>query len=184
MPPVNPGRPSSDEYAPYYADYIRLVPDGDIITILDRQIEESVAYLAKFTEAQAQWRPASGEWNVTEIVGHLADTERAFAYRALCFARNSSTPLPGVDPDGFMTDAGFAKRSLADVVDEFIAVRRASIPLFRSLEAQAWSRRGIADGNPITVRALAYVTAGHERHHTRDFPRHLAMETGKPTSGP
>lgn len=179
-----PGRPNSTEYHPYYADYIRLVPDGDIITILERQIEQTVASLAKFSETHAQWRPAPGEWNVTEIVGHLADVERAFAYRALCFARNSPAPLPGLDPDVFMTDAGFAKRSLADVVDEFVAVRRATVPLFRSLDAQAWLRGGIADGNPISVRALAYTTAGHERHHALDFPRHLAMGAQKTNEGP
>ncbi len=180
----NPGRPCSDEYPPYYDEYIRLVPEGDIITILDRQIEERVVFLAQFTEAQAQCRPAPGAWNVTEIVGHLADIERAFAYRAVCFARNSPAPLPGIDPDGFMTDAGFAKRALTDVVDEFVAVRRASLPLFRSLEARAWARNGIADGNPITVRALAYTMAGHERDHALDFPRHLATGDEKADTQP
>jgi hypothetical protein len=184
MAPENLGSPRSDEYAPYYAGYIRLVPDGDIIMILDRQIEETVGFLARFTEAQAQWRPAPGEWNVTEIVGYLADTERAFAYRALSFARGSVAPLSGVDPDGFMADAGFAKRSLADVVDEFAAVRRASISHLRSLDARAWSRDGIADVNPITVRALAYAMAGHERHHALDFPRHLTMGDRKADERP
>jgi hypothetical protein len=172
---ASPGRPSSDEYAPFYDGYVRLVPDGNIITILDWQIEETVASLAPFSEEQAQWRPAPGEWNVTEIVGHLADTERAFAYRALTFARNDPAPLPGVDPDRFMADAGFANRSLADVVAEFVTVRRASVALLRGLDGQAWSRCGVADGNAITVRALAYTMAGHERHHALDFPRHRAM---------
>ncbi len=167
----NPGRPRSDEYAPFY--------DGDIVTILEQQIEATAASLVRFSETQAQWRPVTGEWNVTEIVGHLADTERAFAYRALSFARDSTAPLPGIDPDAFMRDAGFATRALTDVVDEFVAVRRASLPLFRSLEPSAWLRSGIADGNSITVRALAYAIAGHERHHARDFPRHLAMGDAK-----
>ncbi len=170
-----PGRPHDGEYLPYYAQYIRRVPDGDIIAILDRQIDETVALLSTFTAEQGQWRPAPGEWNAVEIVGHLADTERVFAYRALSFARNDPAPLPGMDPDGFMAGANFADRSLADVVAEFVAVRRASVAFVRSLDAAAWTRSGVADGNPISVRALAYIMAGHELHHARDFPRHHAM---------
>jgi len=175
MTQTHPGRPDAREYVPYYDTYIRLVPDGDIVEILDRQIDETVAALSSFTTEQAQWRPAPGEWNAVEIVGHLADTERVFAYRALSFARNDPAPLPGMDPDGFMAGANFADRSLADVVAEFVAVRRASVALVRSLDAAAWTRSGVADGNPISVRALAYIMAGHELHHARDFPRHRAM---------
>jgi hypothetical protein len=175
MTSVIPSRPDTGEYAPYYADYVQLVPDGDITTILEQQIDATVAFLASFSEAQAQWRPAPGEWNVTEIVGHIADVERSFAYRSLCFARNDPTPLPGIDPDGFMVDAGFAKRPLSDVVDELVAVRRASVALLRSFDAAAWERRGTADGKGISVRALAYLMAGHERHHALDFPRHRDM---------
>ena len=172
---VNPGHPTFDEYLDYYDNYIRLVPEGAITTILEEQVAGTVATLASFSAAQAQWRPAPGEWNATEIVGHLADTERAFAYRALTFARNDPGPLPGIDPDGFMVDAGFASRSLADVVEEFVAVRRASIALFRSLDEAAWFRQGVASGSTMSVRALAYVIAGHEIHHARDFPKHRAM---------
>jgi DinB superfamily len=172
---MNPGHPGSEEYPLYYTDYIRLVPDGDIVTILEQQISETIATLASFSTAQAQWRPTPGEWNVTEIVGHVADIERAFAYRALTFARNDPGPLPGIDPDAFMIDAGFANRSLTDIVQEFVAVRRASVALLHSFDEAAWSRRGIADENAITVRALAYTMAGHERHHALDFPKHRAM---------
>lgn len=175
MTSVMPSRPNADEYAPYYDGYIRLVPDGDIATILERQIDETITYLSGFSEAQAQWRPAPGEWNVIEIVGHIADIERAFAYRAMRFARNDRTPLPGIDPDGFMVEAGFARRPLANVLAELVAVRRASVALLRGFDAAAWERRGTADGNGISVRALAYVMAGHERHHALDFPRHRDM---------
>jgi len=175
---THPGRPDAREYVPYYDTYIRLVPDGDIIEILDRQIDETVAFLSSFTAEQAQWRPGLDEWNTVQIVGHLADTERVFAYRALSFARNDPAPLPGMDPDGFMAGANFADRSLADVVAEFVAIRRASVALVRSLDAAAWTRSGVADGNPISVRALAYIMAGHELHHARDFPRHRAMGDG------
>lgn len=175
MTDTHPGRPGEGEYLSYYGQYIRLVPDGDIVDILDRQIDETVAALSSFTAEQAQWRPAPGEWNAVEIVGHLADTERVFAYRALSFARNDPTPLPGMDQNIFMAGANFADRSLADVVAEFAAVRRASVALMRSLDAAAWTRSGVTDGNPISVRALAYSMAGHELHHAKDFPRHHAM---------
>ncbi len=175
---VRPGRPDDGEYVPFYATYIRLVPDGDIIEILDRQIDETVTFLSTFTAEQAAWRPAPGEWNTKEIVGHLADAERIFAYRALSFARNDPAPLPGMDPDAFMAGASFADRSLPDVVAEFLAVRRASVALLRSLDAAAWTRSGVADENPISVRALVYSMAGHELHHARDFPHHHAMGDG------
>ncbi len=178
MTHVNPGRPGDGEYVPYYGTYIQKVPDGDILDILDRQIGETVAALSTITAEQEAWRPAPGEWNLREIVGHLSDAERVFAFRAFWFARNDPTPLPGMDPDGFMAGANFADRSLADLVAEFAAVRRASMTLIRSLDAAAWARGGVADGNPISVRALAYIIAGHELHHARDFPRHRAMDGG------
>ncbi|MDQ6833283.1 MAG: DinB family protein [Chloroflexota bacterium] len=175
---THPGRPGDGEYVPFYATYIRLVPDGDLLAILDQQIDETVVFLSTFMAEQAAWRPAPGEWNVKEIVGHLADAERVFAYRALCFARNDPTPLPGMNPDGFMVGACFADRSLPDVVEEFVAVRRASVALLGSLDAAAWMRSGVADGNPISVRALAYTIAGHALHHDKDFPNHRAMGEG------
>lgn len=175
MSQANPGRPVADEYRSFYDTYIRLVPDDDIIALLDTQIAEAVAALAPFTPAQADWRPAPGEWNAKEIVGHLADAERVFVYRALCFARADPTPLPGMDPDGFMAAANFADRSLDDLVDEFAAIRRTSLALFRSLDAAAWARGGVADGSPVSVRALAYIIVGHALHHAQDFPRHRSM---------
>lgn len=175
MSSMNPGRPGADEYRPYYDTYIRLVPDGDIIAQLDKQIGETVATLTPFTTAQAEWRPAPEEWSAKEIVGHLADAERVFAFRALWFARNDPAPLPGMDPDGFMAGANFADRSLDDIVAEFVAIRRASLAFFRSLDAAAWARSGVADGSPVSVRALAYIIAGHELHHAKDFPKHCGM---------
>lgn len=175
MTDVNSVRPTAGEYAAYYHGYILRVPDGDIVDLLERQIAETVTLLSPFTPEQARWRPAPGEWNALEIVGHLSDTERAFAYRAMCFARDVPKPLPGLDPDEFMVSASFAERTLADVVDEFVAVRRASIALLRGLDAAAWVRSGVADGNPVSVRALAYIMAGHVLHHAADFPKHRAM---------
>lgn len=172
---VNPGRPQVGEFLDYYGQYINMVPEGDISSILERQIDETVGTLSAFSDEQAAWRPAPGEWNVIEIVGHLADMERVFAYRAVSFARNSPGALPDIDPDVFMAEAGFARRALADVVAEFVAVRQASVLLFRSLDEAAWLRRGIASDHEVSVRALAYITAGHELHHALDYPKHRAM---------
>jgi hypothetical protein len=174
---VNPGRPGADEYRPFYDTYISLVPDSDIIAQLDTQNEETVATLRPFTAAQAEWRPAPGGWNAKEVVGHLADVERVFAFRALWFARNDATPLPGMDQETFMAGANFADRSLDDLVAELVAIRRASLVFFRSLDAAAWARSGVADGSPVSVRALAYIIAGHELHHAKDFPKHRSMGT-------
>ena len=131
------------------------------------------ALLASFSPAAARYRPAPGEWNTPEIVGHLADMERVFTYRALRIARGDLRPLEGVDDvDGYVTAAGFAGRSLADVAAEFAAVRGASLALFRSLDEAAWARIGTADGNPFSVRALGYIVAGHELHHLPDIRRY------------
>jgi DinB family protein len=172
---VNPGRPQSGEFLEYYGRYINLVPQGDITSLLEQQIDETVETLSTFSDEQAAWRPAPGEWNVIEIVGHLADMERVFAYRAVSFARKSPGALPDIDPDDFMAEAGFARRPLADVVAEFVAVRQATMTLFRSLDEAAWLRRGVASDNEVSVRALAYISAGHELHHSLDFPKHRAM---------
>ncbi len=169
MTDSNPGRPTAGEYLPYYEPYIRRVPVGDIVAIFARQIAETVAFFAPFSPEQARWRPAPGEWSVIEIVGHLADSERIFSYRALRIARNDPTPLPGADLEAYVPAADFESRTLPDVVGEYVAVRHATVALLRSLDAAAWTRRGTADGNPISVRALAYILAGHETHHVEEL---------------
>lgn len=175
MAHVNPGRPTEKEYGAYYGVYVRRVPDGDLIATLDRQSGETERLLASYTEAQAAWRPAPGEWNATEIVGHLADAERVFAYRALCFARGDTTPLPGMDQEVFMREAGFAHCPLVEVAAEFRAVRGATMALLRGLDAAAWERGGTASEMPVSVRALAYIIAGHELHHVADLERYPAL---------
>ncbi len=169
MTAINPGRLADGEYLPYYEPYIRRVPDGDIVAIFERQIAETTAFFAPFSAEQARWRPAPEEWSVIEIVGHLADSERIFSYRALRIARNDPTPLPRVDFESYVPAAGFERRALADVVGEYVAVRHATLALLRGLDAAAWIRRGTADGNAISVRALAYILAGHETHHVEEL---------------
>lgn len=159
------GRPDPTEYAPYYGKYINLVAEGDIVTTLGRQLDDTLALLEGISEAQADSRYAEGKWSIKEVIGHMIDTERIFGYRALRFARNDRTPLSGFEQDDYVSNGGFAGQSLSDLASEFGHVRRASISLLRGLTGEAWDRRGVASDNEVSVRALAYIMAGHELHH-------------------
>lgn len=158
-------RPAPDEYAPYNAQYVDLVPGGDVLDLLEKQREEMLVLLDSLSEEEAEHRYAPGKWSLKEVVGHLIDTEWIFAYRALCFARGEQQALPGYDQDAYVEGADFDERSVDDLATEYRAVREATLLLFRSLSAEAWSRRGIANEQTLSVRAAAYVVAGHERHH-------------------
>ncbi len=153
--------PAADEYAASYADYVARVPPGDIIAQLKRQIGETAALLGPLDRR----RYAPGKWSVIEIVGHLADAERIFAYRALRFARGDQSPLPGFDENTYVPAAECERRALADVLAELEAVRAATVALFANLPEAAWTRSGVASGHRMTVRAAARVIAGHELHH-------------------
>jgi DinB superfamily len=158
-------RPTTDEYAPYYGTYINKVPERDLVDLLSQQIEETSILLASISEAQASMAYATGKWSIKEVVGHLSDTERIIAYRALRIARGDVTPLPGFEQDDYVRTAGFDSRQLADLIDEFRSVRAATLSLLCTLDATALQRHGVANGMPVSVRALAYIIAGHERHH-------------------
>jgi hypothetical protein len=158
-------RPEAGEYLPYYGKYISLVPSGDILATLVQQLGETLALLRSLSESQADSRYAPGKWSIKEVVGHIIDTERILAYRALRFARNDQTPLPGFEPDGYVRHAEVGGCKLDDLVNEFELVRRANLCFFRRLDGAAWRRRGIASDGEISVRALAYTIAGHEKHH-------------------
>ena len=158
-------RPASNEYAPYYEKYISLVPEGDILNTLARQLDSTLQLLFGIEESQADKRYEPGKWSIKELVGHLVDSERVFAYRALRFARNDQTSLPGFDQDEYVRNAIFGERQLADLAEEFEHVRRANLHFFGSLGEDAWIRRGIANDVEVSVRALAYIMAGHEAHH-------------------
>jgi len=158
-------RPAADEYAPYYAKYVDLVPDGDIVTGLAEQIEDTLDLFRWLPEDRAATRYAPGKWSIKEVAGHLIDSERIFAYRALRFARGDRQPLAGFEQDQYIPAANFDARSMKDLADEFEHVRRSTILLFRSLDGEAWARRGIASEAEVSVLALAYIIAGHERHH-------------------
>lgn len=163
--PAVPGRPQAGEHAPYYERYVGLVPEEDVLAVLARQLDEVPALLGGLAEERAGFRYAPGKWSVKEVVGHVADTERIFAYRALRFARGDATPLPGFEQEGYVQHAGFGRWRLADLLAEWEHQRRANLLLLGHLDAAAWERRGEASGNQVSVRALAYVLAGHVRHH-------------------
>jgi len=158
-------KPQSDEYAPSYGRYIDLVPSGSILATLQRQLAETRDLLARLTEEKAGYRYAPGKWSIKEVIGHVADSERVFTYRALRFARNDATPLPGFEQDGYVTNGRFDRRPLQDLRTEYEHVRLASIALFAPLAEEAWTKRGIANAVEVSVRALAWIIAGHEIHH-------------------
>ncbi|MGA2739817.1 MAG: DinB family protein [Bryobacteraceae bacterium] len=157
--------PDPSEYAAYYGKYITLVGGNDVVSALEDQPRETLALLSGLSEQQGDYRYAPGKWSVKEMLGHVIDAERVFAYRALRFARNDGTPLASFEQDDYVRAGGFGERRLADLIEEFVCVRRASVWLFRELSPEAWMRQGVASGNPVSVRAVAYIIAGHELHH-------------------
>ncbi|HEX7071887.1 MAG TPA: DinB family protein, partial [Rhodothermales bacterium] len=158
-------RPEADEYAPFYHKYVSRVPDGDIVELLASQIEETTGLLSRVTDEQAAYRYAPGKWSVREVVGHMTDTERVMAYRAMCVARGEKAPLPRFDEDAYVANADFDSRSMAELIEDFRTARRNSIRLLAPISDETSVRRGTASENPVTVRALAYIIAGHELHH-------------------
>lgn len=157
--------PARSEAAEYYFTYIGRVPDGDVLELLDEQTGETLAFLEGISEETSLHRYAPGKWSIRDVVQHLSDTERVFAFRAFWFARGFDTPLPSFDQDDAAAIARADDRPWRDVVEEFRAVRASTTAFFRSLPDEAWERRGIASGNPFTVRALAYTVVGHVTHH-------------------
>jgi DinB superfamily len=159
------GKPDTTEYLPYYSKYVSLVPEGDILSVLGKQIEETADLLKSIPESHGCFRYAPGKWSIKELVGHLVDCERVFAYRAMRFARNDKTPLPGFEQDDYVRNAAFDNCPLSDLAAEFKSVRQSTIYLFRHLALNAWMRRGLANDSQASVRALAHIIAGHELHH-------------------
>lgn len=163
--PVRISRPGADEYAPYYAKYVEKVPGGDLLALLERQGKDTAALLRDLPDGAARHRYAPDKWSVKEVLGHIADAERVFAYRALCIARGDQTPLPSFDENAYAGASGADARPMADLAAEFLAVRAASVALLAGLDEERLARRGTASGKTISVRALAHVIAGHEKHH-------------------
>ena len=158
-------RPATDEYVAHFATYIDKVTEPDVVAMLAAQKQSTAKLLAGLTEPQAAYRYAPGKWSLREIIGHLSDAERIFAYRLLRIARGDATPLPGFDENDYVPAGQFERRPLASVAAEFASVRDASLTLLQGLDAEALARRGTASGKPISARALAFIIAGHEKHH-------------------
>ncbi|MCC7139913.1 MAG: DinB family protein [Planctomycetes bacterium] len=158
-------RPGPDECASEAGAYVARVAGDDAAPRLAAQVEVAARRLGPLDDARALHRYAPGKWSVKEVVGHLADTERVYAYRALSFARGDATPLPGFDEDAWTPQGRFDARPLADLLAEWTAVRAATVALFRGLPADALVRKGVANGTPVSVRALAWLAVGHAEHH-------------------
>jgi len=158
-------RPDATEHVPYFGRYTTLVPDGSIAETLRKQRDETAALLARVPANLEDYRYAEGKWSVKEVVGHITDAERVFAYRALRIGRGDETPLAGFDENQYVSAGRFGARTLASLAAEFRAVREATLHLLDGLDEAALSRRGTASGNPVSARALFWIAAGHERHH-------------------
>ena len=165
--PLSVGRPQSGEYAPYYERYISLITGTEIVATLEAQRRQMLLLLSGRDDSDGNFRYAPDKWTAKEVLGHVCDTERIFAYRLLRIARADRTPIEGFEQDDYIRNGPFASIALCDAVDDYIAVRRATLTLLRNLDEPAWSRRGIANNNEVSVRALAYIIAGHELHHCR-----------------
>jgi hypothetical protein len=158
-------RPDATEYPPFFARYVAGVPEDDVVAALRDSGREVLAVLAAIPDTRGGFRYGPDKWTIREVVGHMIDAERIFGYRALRLARGDATPLPGFEENEYARAAGSDARTLTDLVDELRVVREGTVRLFQSFPAEAWMRRGVVNGREVSVRALAYITAGHARHH-------------------
>lgn len=158
--------PTTDEYAPFYEDYIqRAQQRDDLQAALPQQVEELHSALGSLSDAQARFKPGPNEWSIKEVVGHLSDVERVFSYRLLRISRNDATPLPGFEQEDYVRAAGFDDYSLDDLLSEFEHLRRANMIVIQHMSPEAIDRRGTASGMAVSVRALIYMMIGHVDHH-------------------
>ena len=160
-------KPKSGDFNPYYDRYISLIGDDDIIEVLEEQRKTSEKLLETFTEKQGNYSYADGKWTVKEVLGHVIDTEKIMAYRALAFARGEKQSLPGFEQDDYVAESNFNNRSLDDLINEFLTARESNIILFNSFDEEILNRRGTASDSEVTVLALIYIIAGHEKHHMK-----------------
>lgn len=164
--PVYP-RPDAAEYPTFYAGYVNGMAEGNLLAMLESQIEEIAGTLGALPDSRGDFAYAPGKWTLKEVVGHIADAERIFSYRALRIARGDETPLPGFDEKAYVPNSGAGARSLASLVGELRAIRASTQALLRDLPADSVNRKGTASGGSVTVRAIAWIIAGHAAHHFR-----------------
>ena len=158
-------RPETDEYEQGFAGYVGLVPETDVMPILRAQADEIRLLAAGLSPERETYRYAAGKWSVRDILGHIADGERVFAYRALCISRGDQASLPGFDQDDYVATAGFDSWTAAELAEDFARLRASTLALLEHLTPAQWSQAGIANDKRVTVRALAFIIAGHTRHH-------------------
>ena len=158
-------RPAPSEAAPYYFNYIDRVESDDVVQVLTTQLDEAVAFLGSVSEEKSLHRYAPDKWSLRQLLNHINDTERLFVFRALWFARGFEEPLPSFDQNVAVSGSGADAVSWSDLVKEFRSIRQSTIAFFQSLPDGAWDKAGIASDNRFTVRALAYIAAGHVTHH-------------------
>jgi DinB superfamily len=162
------GHPDDNELAPHAKPYVTLVPEGNITDLLAAQGKRTLKLLEPVSDDYAAiFAYAPGKWTIKQILGHLIDTERIFATRALRLARNDATPLPGFDQDDYVASAGSNSRKLSDLLNEFRLVRESTLALYQSFPLEAWTRRGLVNNWHLSVRGIAFTTAGHELHHVK-----------------
>jgi hypothetical protein len=159
------GQPEATEYAPYFERYVSLVRTGDILSTLEEQKGAFRRALSALPAERAGFRYAPDKWTIREVVGHCTDAERVFAFRALCFGRGEEAPLPSFDENEYARQSGHDSVPLPDLLEEFETVRTATLLQFRHFPDGVWRRAGVASGNPVSVRALAHIAAGHVAHH-------------------
>jgi hypothetical protein len=169
-------RPEPSEYAPFYHQYVESVPDGDVVAFLRSGGRELLEAIRRIPQARAGHRYGPEKWTIRQVIGHLIDAERIFSYRALRAARGDRTPLASFDENAYVRTAGSDARTLADLAREMECVRDASVMLFESLPDEAWGLSGIASSKEVSVRALAYITAGHARHHLQILRERYGVE--------
>jgi DinB superfamily len=171
-------RPGPDEHATFYSDYVGLVVGSDVFAALRSGMAEMLGILSGMTDDQAMTHHPPYTWSIKEVVGHLIDCERIMSYRALRIARGDTTPLPGFDESPYVQASGSDARALADLIEEYELVRRSTLSLLESFPEAAWDRRGTANDHPVSVRALAFIVAGHERHHAVILRKRLGLASG------
>jgi hypothetical protein len=158
-------RPAPSEYYAHFDRYISLVPESEVVPVMKAQADDLRTRLDALTEQQAGFRYAPGKWTPREMLGHVIDCERIFAYRALCLARGESQSLPGFEQDDYAAVAGHEAVPFTALVDEFAALRASHVHMFGHLDDRAWTRMGLVNGHPTSARAMAFVIVGHARHH-------------------
>ncbi len=158
-------RPTASEYASFYHTYVGKVPEGDLIKMLENQASETLALVGDISDEKGLYRYAEGKWSIKELMCHIIDTERVFAYRALRISRGDTTPLPGFNQDDYVAAFDADARSMASIIEEYQSVRRATITLFKSCTDEMMQRIGTASNSPVSVRALGFIILGHELHH-------------------